>query len=1407
MKETAPLARSQPVHTPPFHVSQEERATESRVVAVDVPGRLEALGRVRSALLASPSVQDCLVLPKLSCGGELELLALVVPREVFQAEAVSAAARSSLPAHLVPRAFVPVSCLPTGDRASVQTEAARVPLLDEELLTNWQQHVDGVVGSGRARVRLAAAWHQQERLLVDGIPAASGLVTAPICAEAVSELCSDGGSTEGRLSVVEGDELSAAGVTTLPEALLRAVDTYGDQAIVHLDESGEERRQTYMQLLTDASRAVTGLRKAGVAPGEVVLLQLADSAAFMTGLWACLLNGSVPVPLAVPVDYAPDVAGCVRLEGAIKALGAPWVLVGSGHEQRLRDFADASGWNGPRITPLDMDHDAVLAHEWHRPGADEVALMLLTSGSTGVPKAVMLRHRNVLASCVGLGQQLRLTASDVVFNWMPLDHVGGVVMMHLGAMVGGRSQIQAPMQAVLADPLRWLEWMDRYGATVTWAPSFAFGLANDRLQRSAATVVQGWDLSRLRVVLNGGEAVGARVARRFLELLAPTGLPGTAMRPIWGMTETSSGSICSDRFQLQTTRDDDLFVEVGRPIPGMRLRVTGPDGTVVPEGTTGLLQVSGAPVTNGYYGNADADAFTEDGWFSTGDLAFVRRGQLTITGRAKDVIIVNGVNYHSQEIESVIEELPCVERSFTAACQVRVPDADSEKLAIFLHLRPGTPEGEALRDVRRAVQREVGVNPDYLIPVGREEFVKTGIGEVQRAPLRQRFEAGAYDAVLQRIDLLARSPQTLPSWFYRPVWVNAPVAEATPAPDPGPTLVFLDSLGLGEGITAALTGRRRRCVQVTLQAGARFQRRAADHYLIDPGEASHYQQLLRLTADDGLRFRHVLYLGHYALHSGPPADLPSLERGARDALAWLPPLLAAVTAHRDDSGRVVLRVVGAHSQQIDPADQIAGERAALLGLLKSAPLELPWLRTHHLDLPLQEDQAAENVRRLLREIDADTADTETAYRGNSRLVRRLEPVNTTDPAPQTAPLFTPRGLYVLTGGLGGVGVQIARHLLTTHLAKILLLGRTPLAPADAVADSHPRLTTLRELQALGSVRYATADVCDEQAVRHAIKEAEEHWGQQTTAILHLAGRIEETRLVDTTADHIIDVLAPKAHGAWAISRLLKDRPQTRLLLFSSLIGYFGAAMYSTYAAANAYLDSFAEQHNARSQQSGTEPACQSLLWSPWDQIGMSRGYQTQRGARARGYHAITPPQALASLRITTHRTDPVTLIGIDPNGTSPRAHLATSPRPLYELVVDLKRHPEQSAEHAADKITHSTLPDRYGTPTRCRIADTETALSACGADDTPGATSRNSPEPGRAPRTGTEQTLAAVWADALGRQHISADDNFFDLGGTSLAIAGVHEQLCARLGRHIRMAPLFRSPTLAALARTLDEEA
>ncbi|WP_030864711.1 non-ribosomal peptide synthetase [Streptomyces sp. NRRL S-37] len=1318
------------------------------------PGRTPAPAatdpvELEHAALAVPGVRDARALP--GTDGTPPRL-YVVPGRADAAERVEEALDRA--GHGTVRVTA-VNVLPRAQDGTVDTAALRaLPAVDRTAARTWREHLTALPGVTTAEVTAEDTPTELDRRHT-GLP---DRTTRPAPAPA------------GRASAVpalsEGPALTEPSVPGWAEALRRAAaQDRGD--IVHVHADGGEHRRTYASLIPEASRVLAGLRRAGLRPGDRVILQCDATEDFIAVLWGCVLGGFVAVPLTVPVSYDTPSAALTKLEGIWRMLGRPQVVCSAGREAGLRALAARQAWPGLRLTTADALREAPEDHDWHPAAPDDLLLLLMTSGSTGLPKAVRLTHHNVLTRSAATEQLNGLGADDVSLNWIPLDHVTGVVMFHLRDVYLGCRQIHAPTSWILEDPLRWMDLADRHRVTVTWAPNFAFGLLAEQSHRFTGRT---WDLSPMRLAMNAGEVVVAQAARRFLHALKPFGLPQHVMHPGWGMSETCS--VVTDAvLPGEPDATEGAFVSCGRPYPGFAMRIVDEHGTLLKEDEAGRLQVRGTSVTGGYHDNpaADAEAFTGDGWFDTGDLAFLRDGELYITGRAKDVIIVNGVNHYSHEIEACVEELPYVERSFTAAVAVRTdPSSPTDELALFLHLTPeaaAEPAG-ALREIAGKVTREIGVSPSFLIPVARDAVPKTEIGKIQRTRLRKGFEAGDFDDEVRRTQMLLGTATTVPDWFLRPVWQRTEHPGA-PATTPGRHTLVLTGGDprtgeLAERLADALRSAGGLCT--VAGEGTSYARLDAAHYRVRPAEETDYGLLLERLEHDRRPVDAVLHLdGPHGTED--PQTAPDDTTGAERLLAFA----RALTTRPGRQRPVDLVHVTAGAQAVRPGDRPSPAHAMAGALLKSLAEESGRLRVTHLDLA--PDEGADPLPVLPAEATVTADGAEVAYRDGHRYVRRLAPLPGT---PSRVEPSAHDGFTLLTGGLGGVGAEIAAHLLRTPGTRLLIVGRTP--ESEAAASALPGEP--------GEVRYARADVTDERQVRAAVEAAAEAWGVPLGSVLHLAGTFVERPVGELDAATWRRALRAKARGAWTLHRLTADHPVGSFVTFSSVNGFFGGAMNAAYAAANAYLDALAGYRRSLGL-----PA-QSLAWSMWRERGMSRGYGLTALTEARGYRLLDVPAALRSFDLARSLDEPHLLIGADRTAPWVRSHVVAPVRQVRRLAarVGLEDGTDLGALYraAADGARAAGLSDAW-------------TLRSAGTTARPDET-----ETGENLRR-LEHRIAEVWCGVLGRDRVGRDENFFDLGGNSLLLVTARTAVNRAFGTDVSVVDLFAHPTVRDLARHLSE--
>ncbi|HWM01595.1 MAG TPA: beta-ketoacyl synthase N-terminal-like domain-containing protein, partial [Actinophytocola sp.] len=525
---------------------------------------------------------------------------------------------------------------------------------------------------------------------------------------------------------------------------------------------------------------------------------------FFPAFWACLLGGLRPVAIADPLPADPPAAAVDRLRHVCRLLGGPLVLTESDAADRLRLLAVGFGKDRPAaVVAVDAWSAEHPADDLHRPDPDDVALLMLSSGSTGLPKAVQLTHRGLAEFAAGTRRIFDVRPDHVTLSWMPLDHSGALLIYHVLEVFVGCTNVHAPTELVLGDPLLWLDLMDAHAVRHSWAPNFAYQLVADAI---GANADRSWDLSELSTLLNGGEQVTLPVVTRFLDATARFGVREECVRPAWGMAETTTAitlgrfsrsevhrvlksSVAGDLVHADehaAERDVVTLTPVGRPAHGAAVRVVDQHGELVPEGRIGRLQVRSARITPGYLGDEAATlaAFpdherTGRTWLDSGDLAFLSGGEVVITGRAKDVIILNGHNFFCHEIEDVVAGVPGLATGRVAACGVPDERTGSEELHVFV--ATDDPDSDRLRgEVRAALFERLSLSGCRVVAVPEREFPRTPSGKVQRAVLRERARAQRDDDVRVAVgvtpggSILARVREAVGSVLGRDADVDTP---------------------------------------------------------------------------------------------------------------------------------------------------------------------------------------------------------------------------------------------------------------------------------------------------------------------------------------------------------------------------------------------------------------------------------------------------------------------------------------------------------------------------------------------------------------------------------------------------------------------------------------------------------
>jgi acyl-CoA synthetase (AMP-forming)/AMP-acid ligase II len=547
---------------------------------------------------------------------------------------------------------------------------------------------------------------------------------------------------------------------TLSEVLIRTGERFPGRSVsVAHGRRGVFQSRAFAELAALAGSAAARLHALGVRPRDRLLIALPTSWSWLEAWFGATLLGAWPVAVA-PGRVLGALGDQVRRVGElVDAMGVRTVIAG----EALLATARSEGISplANRLVTAERFAATTPDPAWRPalPDPDDVAHLQLTSGSTGRPRAVMVTHRNVVENVTAIDEILgRLHGApahawaDAWVSWLPLHHDMGLVGCLWQPLVCGIDARLLETSSFLARPRRWLEALSGPGVTMTAAPNQGYQMAAERLPPGRSEDI---DLRACRVAVNGAETVRAETARAFGQAFGDRGFASEALRPCYGLAEATLAVTVDSRGQGVRTRPAPAegvggfgmaeVACVGEPLRGTALRVVAADGTVLGDGCVGEIHVRGPGVFRGYL---DDDAATEaamDGdWLRTGDLGFLHDGELYVSGRLKDVLIVSGENLMPEEIEALADALSggggtCRSAAFS------VTGAEPGERVILV-VETDVQDEERLRtqerDIRRAVGRALGLPLADVAFVRRGAIPRTTSGKLQRARLRGLYRTG-----------------------------------------------------------------------------------------------------------------------------------------------------------------------------------------------------------------------------------------------------------------------------------------------------------------------------------------------------------------------------------------------------------------------------------------------------------------------------------------------------------------------------------------------------------------------------------------------------------------------------------------------------------------------------------------
>ncbi|KAB8068191.1 hypothetical protein BDV29DRAFT_195847 [Aspergillus leporis] len=545
---------------------------------------------------------------------------------------------------------------------------------------------------------------------------------------------------------------------------LRHAATHTNEGIIaylpgKVTEPSAAHRLSYKALLQLAETNAARLHQQNLCkPGAVVLVHFDNTLDSIIWYWSVLLAGAAPA-ITGPGMFSQNPLDRKRhLSHLYRTFNGPVCLtrrslLGPFKEQTGAESIDTRAIEDILATSSVIDSPPSA----FRPSPTDILAVMLTSGSSGNAKAVPLTHRQLRAAFRGKAQVANLQHKHSPFlSWVHMDHVANLVHCHLFAIASGVSQVQVPAADVLADPVQLLNLVSRHRVSRTFAPNFLFAKLR-RLLECGKTSTLDADLNLETLYLDtGGEANVTEVCVALQLLLSHYGAPDEVFKPSFGMTETCAGCIFNSQCPSYDRAEHLEFASLGECMPGVRMRVTRLDGSGIEAepGERGSLELTGDVVFEGYYNNpeATAEAFTSDGWFRTGDLAYIdRNGRLRLDGRTKEMININGVKYLPHELDAVLEqaEIPGATPSYFCCLGTRNASMDTEVVAVLYLPSYDEADDEARFETQSSIVRIASIHTHshpLVVPLRIQDMPKSTLGKLSRAKLQAALEGGNFAA-------------------------------------------------------------------------------------------------------------------------------------------------------------------------------------------------------------------------------------------------------------------------------------------------------------------------------------------------------------------------------------------------------------------------------------------------------------------------------------------------------------------------------------------------------------------------------------------------------------------------------------------------------------------------------------
>ncbi len=543
--------------------------------------------------------------------------------------------------------------------------------------------------------------------------------------------------------------------------LPRLLDTAAEKDAYFVFTDGvSENKVSIVEFRSRVASTATMFLERGVGPRSTVGILIDDNCAFLVSFFAASWAGLIPVPLAPPTSRKYLQSYLHRLQNLFESADCSTVVVSPLLKTVLGKMPEQPPQTIISTSELSTDtHNYIPPHDTT---ADDIAFLQFSSGSTSQPKGAEVRNSNLDANIRCIAESLGFNARhDVGVSWLPLFHDMGLIGMILAGLSRGLPLVSMPPMSFIKNPAIWLQAISRYNGTHSFAPNFAYGLCDKRINDYQ---LEGVSLDSWRIAGCGAEPIQHRTLRQFARRFAEFGFRSNALFPCYGLAESTlactfpqvDAEMIVDRVsrEVMVTEGKAIpseeegetlsFVNCGKVFGGHDLRIVDSDGHPCAEREVGEVHISGPSVVRGYYNNQAESSSCWDGkWFKTGDLGYLCNDELYVCGRLKECIIVSGKNYYPTDIEQIVCSNPAIRKGNAISFSV-CDSTSTEQLIIIAETKEKAKHYASItKELKGAIRGQIGLVPEEVLLVPPGTLPKTSSGKLQRTQARRLYLEGS----------------------------------------------------------------------------------------------------------------------------------------------------------------------------------------------------------------------------------------------------------------------------------------------------------------------------------------------------------------------------------------------------------------------------------------------------------------------------------------------------------------------------------------------------------------------------------------------------------------------------------------------------------------------------------------